>query len=97
MTMNEYCSFMRYASHFFLKEGRMYQKTLEDGMAHRLVVDKVHWMYMMQATVGQHCGSSGQELSAQELMGQGGAATAQRNVASVAVLGVGELNLGGAS
>lgn len=47
---DEYRSFMRYASHFFLKEGKMYRKTLEDGLAHKLVVDKVHRMYMMRAT-----------------------------------------------
>jgi hypothetical protein len=43
----EYRAFMRYASHFFLKGGRMYRKSI--GMAHQLVVDKDHCMYMMGA------------------------------------------------
>jgi hypothetical protein len=43
----EYRAFMRFASHFFLKGGRMYRKAI--GTAHQLVVDKEHRMYMMKA------------------------------------------------
>jgi hypothetical protein len=43
----EYRAFMRYSSHFFLKGGRMYRKSI--GTAHQLVVDKDHRMYMMRA------------------------------------------------
>ena len=44
---DEYRSFMRYASHFFLKGGRMYRKSI--GTSHQLVVDKNFRMYMMRA------------------------------------------------
>lgn len=42
-------TFIRWASHFFLKEGRLYKKSL-GGTAHLLVVDKEHRMYMLRAS-----------------------------------------------
>jgi hypothetical protein len=45
---HKYRAFVRWASHFFLKEGRLYKKSLL-GSAHQLVVDKEHRMYMLKA------------------------------------------------
>lgn len=44
----QYRNFVRWASHFFLKEGRLYRKNVGDS-AHQLVVDKEHRMYMLRA------------------------------------------------
>lgn len=43
-----YRNFVRWASHFFLKDGRLYRKNVGDS-AHQLVVDKDHRMYMLRA------------------------------------------------
>lgn len=40
-------TWIRWASHFFLKGGRIYRKSA--GSTHQLVVDKEHRMYMMRA------------------------------------------------
>jgi hypothetical protein len=48
ISKKKYKDFARYASHFFLREGRLYRKSL--GSAHQLVVDKEHRMYMMKAS-----------------------------------------------